>query len=1157
MFYAVMTPAKASTLRALFACGLVALLALLISPHGADAALDTYGLGDGHEGAVTVSQASPLNHVAPLALAAAAGDSELATGAVRLGAAGSDQTTGSLAQTQFEVGRLVLIIQSAGLTPPPASGDQSPIDLSASDTGGWELARITTISGDPASGLEIGLDEPLERSYTATGAQVVAIPEFTSVTVEAGGDWQASAWDGASGGVTAFLATETVQVDGLIGADGAGFRGGVLYDLTEFGCTQLDGETGGGKGEGLVSGVYPGTSTSNASRGNLANGAGGGDCSNAGGGGGSNAGAGGRGGFSYDGSRDVGGIGGAKLTYSAIDHASFGGGGGAGDENNAHGGAGGAGGGFVLLRGGSLDGAGSISADGAPGDASVPDAAGDGAGGGGAGGVVSARFAGSASCSAITANGGAGGNEQSDTGEHGPGGGGGGGVVLVQSDGGTCAKSADNGVAGVVVNGGGGFHGAAPIATGDPDSTGSSEPPPPGPLAAPGLTIDAPADGAFVNSAVPTVSGTSEPLARIRIVIDAGTRDHVFAAPDGSWSWQPAAPLSDGMHSIQVRAIAYGIAGAAQSREFTVDTDPPEAPLVEGPASPTNATSAAIDFSAGAGTDFLECALDSAPPAACPSSPANVTSLADGTHTYTVTAYDLAGNSAQAAASWTVDTVAPDAPVVQSPADQAVVQDDAPEISGTAESDSIVRVYIDDVLDGQATATGGSWARTVAAPLPDAVHEVTASATDAAGNVSDRSAPSAFRIDAAIPTATIQSKPGPLVNTSSSTFNFTASEQATFTCSLDGSPPGPCSSPVLLLGLADGTHNFAVIARDVGGHDSLAATHTWKSDTTAPVVTVTQNSPPAGVSPIFTFSSNEAGTTYKCRINGAGSFSTCSSPFAAPALAIGAHSLELRAMDQAGNTASKTVAFAVSDPMSDPPLPGPGPQDPTCLGLGSEPGRAPQVAVTAVARSVRGRVAVTVKSDRSAILRLSIGAGSRSRSTHTSFIRAGRQSLDVAPVRRFRPGVKYALRVLSISPSGGKSVAVGVFERLKSGRLVIRATSDGPAGQTLQSALDCAPEKSAQKLRLSVKAAGAARSGSRSAKLVLRSSGWAAASVRVVTATGSSPAKAILVSPRGARRLTLRLPSGVGGAKGRAEVQIETMSLDGLRQSIKRRISLW
>ena len=180
---------------------------------------------------------------------------------------------------------------------------------------------------------------------------------------------------------------------------------------------------------------------------------------NAGGGGGSNGGAGGQGGRSWSLQNDAGGRGAAALTAS-ISKLTLGGGGGAGGTNNngnanavttwppidnattralpptlgttngADGGisvSGAPGGGLVLVRTGTLTGAGTVNANGYT--AYNTGGGSEGAGGGGAGGSV-VVLAGNNTSGALTinANGGKGG--YSNYFDHGPGGGGGGGAVI-------------------------------------------------------------------------------------------------------------------------------------------------------------------------------------------------------------------------------------------------------------------------------------------------------------------------------------------------------------------------------------------------------------------------------------------------------------------------------------------------------------------------------------------------------------------------------------------------------------------------------------------------------------------------------------------------------------------------------------------------------
>ncbi len=87
--------------------------------------------------------------------------------------------------------------------------------------------------------------------------------------------------------------------------------------------------------------------------------------------------------------RPHGGYGGRPLANGPANGRVFlGGGGGAGDANNDHGGGGGAGGGLVFVHAGTVDGTGSILANGAPGVDTSPLTPSDAPGGGGAGGSV-------------------------------------------------------------------------------------------------------------------------------------------------------------------------------------------------------------------------------------------------------------------------------------------------------------------------------------------------------------------------------------------------------------------------------------------------------------------------------------------------------------------------------------------------------------------------------------------------------------------------------------------------------------------------------------------------------------------------------------------------------------------------------------------------
>ena len=110
--------------------------------------------------------------------------------------------------------------------------------------------------------------------------------------------------------------------------------------------------------------------------------------------------------------------------------------------------------------------------------------------------------------------------------------------------------------------------------------------------------------------------------------------------------------------------------------------------------------------------------------------------LADGSHAFTAKAMDAAGNvsAASAALNVTVDTVAPNAPTIISDAPASAT---ALIVNGTAEAGSTVKLFDGSTFLGIAIANpSGTWNISTGS-LSQGTHNFTATATDAAGNVSD------------------------------------------------------------------------------------------------------------------------------------------------------------------------------------------------------------------------------------------------------------------------------------------------------------------------------------------------------------------------------------------------------------------------------------
>jgi hypothetical protein len=117
-----------------------------------------------------------------------------------------------------------------------------------------------------------------------------------------------------------------------------------------------------------------------------------------------------------------------------------------------------------------------------------------------------------------------------------------------------------------------------------------------------------------------------------------------------------------------------------------------------------------------------------------------------------VSATDNAGNSTTTADSTnaTIDSQAPAAPVVVTPANSSSASSTTPTYTGTAEPNSIVTVYVDNTSIGTTTTDGsGNWSKVQLSALTYASHSVEATATDTAGNVSITSNSNTFTVFAA------------------------------------------------------------------------------------------------------------------------------------------------------------------------------------------------------------------------------------------------------------------------------------------------------------------------------------------------------------------------------------------------------------------------
>jgi hypothetical protein len=158
------------------------------------------------------------------------------------------------------------------------------------------------------------------------------------------------------------------------------------------------------------------------------------------------------------------------------------------------------------------------------------------------------------------------------------------------------------------------------------------------------------------------------------------------------------------------------------------------------------------------------------------------------------------------------------------------------------------------------------------APLPDGAYQFVVSATNNMGSASDQFD---FTLDRKPPdTSLAPSSTDLFQNSTTLSFTFTADEDATFTCALDGEPPVPCVSPVTRDGLGRGTHTFVVSATDPAGNvETTPAFFSWAvNDPNAPEVVFVAPTPAPGAttgpSVYFRYETNPTnGVFTQCKVD--------------------------------------------------------------------------------------------------------------------------------------------------------------------------------------------------------------------------------------------------------------------------------------------------
>ncbi|MTW56245.1 BapA prefix-like domain-containing protein [Citrobacter sp. JL976] len=295
-----------------------------------------------------------------------------------------------------------------------------------------------------------------------------------------------------------------------------------------------------------------------------------------------------------------------------------------------------------------------------------------------------------------------------------------------------------------------------------------------------GTNLQTLSNGSSTKSSNPELSGTGEPGAKITIYDNGGSIGTVTVQPDGTWTFTPTS-LADGPHKFT--ATATDVAGntgiPSASFTLTVDNTPPAqpaAPIITDDVAPvtgvvtngnTNDTTPTFSGTGNVG-DLITLYLAGTPPlqgtatvgadgtwSFTPSAP-----IVPGSYQVTLTATDPAGNVSlpSNAITLNIDTTSSAPPVIIAANDNvgdvtgdlapdAVTDDTTPTIRGTGSDGDTITLYNGGTVIGTTTVAGGTWSITPGTALANGSYTLSATATDAAGNISDNSNSISFTVN--------------------------------------------------------------------------------------------------------------------------------------------------------------------------------------------------------------------------------------------------------------------------------------------------------------------------------------------------------------------------------------------------------------------------
>jgi cysteine-rich repeat protein len=460
--------------------------------------------------------------------------------------------------------------------------------------------------------------------------------------------------------------------------------------------------------------------------------------------------------------------------------------------------------------------------------------------------------------------------------------------------------------------------------------------------------ITGPANGSSGGSPAEVV-GQTTPGSQVSVTIDGEGVCVTTANAQGQFSCPVTTTLADGAHTVQATATdAAGNTSATGTGIFTVVPGVSPSPVITGPEAGSQLQSAPGAVSGQGrpgdtvvvevdGVLLCTATVNASGIWACPLT----APLSEGAHV--ISAVETSPGEAPSQpvfSDFVIDTTAPTAPVVVTPANGSTVGQ--PEVAlGTAEPGSTVVVSLDGhVICTDVADANGIWSCPVPGGLVDGTqHTISATATDTAGNTSAPGT-STFTINSSLISSPVILTPaaGDHLDAPPTTLTGTGIPGATVTVGLDSTTvctavvdaTGHWTCTIAAVALADGTHTLQATQSDASGV-SAPTTQTFVIDTgapSAPAITGPQDGAVLSTSQPVITGTAEAGSTVTVSdgntvictaiADAQGHWSCAPS---AP-LADGSHILTATATDAAGNTSplSNQVHVTIDNVAPQPPV---------------------------------------------------------------------------------------------------------------------------------------------------------------------------------------------------------------------------------------------